>query len=170
MCWDGWVVMRHSFDSFLLVVMHPLLGAGGMFPPIARFMGPTWGPSGADRTQVGPLSAPWTLLSGIYQYIGVLISHHIFILAIFLSFHPLVYKMYAIAFGTWLCMNVLICTYLCFLLFRRVEITMCNPNKPTCKESRAGFNKPFFFVFYIQVIDESWKHWWYADNCVHIWR
>ena len=27
-------------------------------------MGPTWGPSGADRTQVGPILAPWTLLSG----------------------------------------------------------------------------------------------------------
>ena len=32
---------------------------------IARFMSPTWGPSGADRTQVGPMLAPWTLLSGI---------------------------------------------------------------------------------------------------------
>ena len=31
---------------------------------IARFMGPTWGPSGADRTQVGPMLAQWTLLSG----------------------------------------------------------------------------------------------------------
>ena len=31
---------------------------------IAGFMGPTWGPSGADRTQVGPMLAPWTLLSG----------------------------------------------------------------------------------------------------------
>ena len=31
---------------------------------IARFMGPTWGPSGADRTQVGPMLAAWTLLSG----------------------------------------------------------------------------------------------------------
>ena len=30
---------------------------------IAKFMGPTWGPSGADRTQVGPMLAPWTLLS-----------------------------------------------------------------------------------------------------------
>ena len=27
---------------------------------IARFIGPTWGPSGADRTQVGPMLAPWT--------------------------------------------------------------------------------------------------------------
>ena len=34
---------------------------------IARFMGPTWGPSGADRTQVGPLLAQWTLLSGIFR-------------------------------------------------------------------------------------------------------
>ena len=33
-------------------------------PDIARFMGPTWGPSGADRTQVGPMLAPKTLLSG----------------------------------------------------------------------------------------------------------
>ena len=33
-------------------------------PQIARFMGPTWGSSGADRTQVGPMLAPWTLLSG----------------------------------------------------------------------------------------------------------
>ena len=36
---------------------------------IARFMGPTWGPSGADRTQVGPMLAPWTLLSGDPQNI-----------------------------------------------------------------------------------------------------
>ena len=33
-------------------------------PQIPRFMGPTWGPSGADRTQVDPMWAPWTLLSG----------------------------------------------------------------------------------------------------------
>ena len=31
---------------------------------IARFIGPTWGPPGADRTQVDPMLAPWTLLSG----------------------------------------------------------------------------------------------------------
>ena len=36
-------------------------------PLIAEFMGPTWGPSGADRTQVGPMLAPWTLLSGTPQ-------------------------------------------------------------------------------------------------------
>ena len=40
---------------------------------IERFMGPTWGPSGADRTQVGPMLAPWTLLSG-YIYIHLISS------------------------------------------------------------------------------------------------
>ena len=32
---------------------------------IARFLGPTCGQSGADRTQVGPMLAPWNFLSGI---------------------------------------------------------------------------------------------------------
>ena len=49
---------------------------------IARFMGPTWGPSGVDRTQVGPMLAPWTFLfqklyngeDCIYVYIVVSIS------------------------------------------------------------------------------------------------
>ena len=31
---------------------------------IARFVEPTWDPPGADRTQVGPMLAQWTLLSG----------------------------------------------------------------------------------------------------------
>ena len=51
-----------------------------LHPPIARFMGPTWGPSGADRTQVGPMLAPWTLLSGIYmQHLRVDICQKIWI-------------------------------------------------------------------------------------------
>ena len=35
----------------------------GLTVSIASFNGPTWGPSGADRTQVDPMLAPWTLLS-----------------------------------------------------------------------------------------------------------
>ena len=30
----------------------------------ARFMGQTWGPPGSCRPQMGPMLAPWTLLSG----------------------------------------------------------------------------------------------------------
>ena len=43
---------------------------------IARFMGPTWGPSGADRTQVGPMLVPWTLLSGKLTYCNVRCEYH----------------------------------------------------------------------------------------------
>ena len=32
---------------------------------ITRFMGPTWDPSGAYWTQMVPVLAPWTLLSGV---------------------------------------------------------------------------------------------------------
>ena len=32
---------------------------------IAKFMGPTWDPPGSCRHQMGPMLAPWTLLSGI---------------------------------------------------------------------------------------------------------
>ena len=31
---------------------------------IARSMGPTWGPPGSCRSQMGPMLVPWTLLSG----------------------------------------------------------------------------------------------------------
>ena len=41
-----------------------MCSCGLIIPLTARFMGPTWGPSGADRTQVGPMLAPWILLSG----------------------------------------------------------------------------------------------------------
>ena len=43
-------------------------GKCSKFPTlIARLMWPTWGPPGADRTQVGPMLATWTLLSGQLQ-------------------------------------------------------------------------------------------------------
>ena len=36
-------------------------------PLIACFIEPAWGPSGVDRTQVGPMLAPGTLLSGSWS-------------------------------------------------------------------------------------------------------
>ena len=35
---------------------------------IARFMRPTWGPSGANRTQVGPMLAPWTIWGVLFVF------------------------------------------------------------------------------------------------------
>ena len=34
---------------------------------IARFMGPTWGPPGSCRPQMGPMLSPWTLPSGAFS-------------------------------------------------------------------------------------------------------
>ena len=45
-----------------------------MSPQIAKFMGPTWDPPGADRTQVDPEMAPWTLLSRSEEYMHSLLS------------------------------------------------------------------------------------------------
>ena len=36
---------------------------------IAKFMGPTWGPHGSCRPQIGPMLAPWTLLSGLWTHL-----------------------------------------------------------------------------------------------------
>ena len=43
--------MKENTKSFLLL-------------QIAKFTGPTWGPAGSCRPQMGPILAPWTLLSG----------------------------------------------------------------------------------------------------------
>ena len=34
---------------------------------IIKFMGPTWGTPGSCRPQMGPMLAPWTLLSGTFE-------------------------------------------------------------------------------------------------------
>ena len=55
---DGLVLTEYSdFSNWIVWRL--------LMPLIARFMGPTRGPSGADRTQVGPMLASWTLLSGV---------------------------------------------------------------------------------------------------------
>ena len=43
---------------------------------ISRFMGPAWSPSGAVRTKVGPMLAPWTSLSRACLLSGYLLGVH----------------------------------------------------------------------------------------------
>ena len=45
-------------------IRHFIIAISILIHPLARFVGPTWSPSGAARIQVGPMLAPWTLLSG----------------------------------------------------------------------------------------------------------
>ena len=50
-------------------------GKDGCWPSqIARFMGPTWGPPGSCRPQVGPMLAPWTLLFGLDPLVKLLLQ------------------------------------------------------------------------------------------------
>ena len=69
---------RGNFTGGLeITLVHPWCNqpvwlANNISALIARSMGPTWGSFGADRTHVGPMLAPWTLLSGGF----VLYSSH----------------------------------------------------------------------------------------------
>ena len=49
-------------DSYTQMNRIPCIGTISL---IAKFMGPTWGPPGSSRPQIGPMLAPWTLLSGM---------------------------------------------------------------------------------------------------------
>ena len=60
---------KFRFSSDTCICYDSILAISSIL--IARFMGPTWGPSGADRTQVGPMLAPWTLLSGTTKCLHV---------------------------------------------------------------------------------------------------
>ena len=44
--------------------MYQIHFLGWRLPQIAKFIGPTWGPSGSCRPQMGPMLAQWTLISG----------------------------------------------------------------------------------------------------------
>ena len=56
------------FKSFMRITktrQNSILVALTKAPRIARFIGPTWGPPGSCRPQMGPKLAPRTLLSGV---------------------------------------------------------------------------------------------------------
>ena len=66
-----WILIyyiTHSFLYIYIVKLYRDIGAivtqSNITSLMTRFLEPTWGPSGADRTQVGPMLAPSTLLSG----------------------------------------------------------------------------------------------------------
>ena len=63
------VVIRYALYHFPLSCQPPTAGpvyAIFVTAQIARFMGPTWGPSGADRTQVGPMVAHELCYLGVH--------------------------------------------------------------------------------------------------------
>ena len=58
-------------DQYLAIIIHingrihsDIKHGAPLYTLITRFIGPPWGPSRTNRTQVSPMLAPWTLLSG----------------------------------------------------------------------------------------------------------
>ena len=54
------VITTPAHVRILIIAGHPLIAS-----QIGKFMGPTWGPPGSCRPQMGPMLAPWSLLSGL---------------------------------------------------------------------------------------------------------
>ena len=66
--WNHLLVLNLQTNDFRDLTIWPL---------IARFMGPTWGPSGADRTQVGPMNfVIWDIIPGPLFIKGTDVSPH----------------------------------------------------------------------------------------------
>ena len=68
-------VIDHGRQGSIHSPQHPVTLANHsvMRSHIAKFMGPIWGPSGSCRPQMGPMLAPWTLLSGVYLKVAYII-------------------------------------------------------------------------------------------------
>ena len=52
-------------EEYKLIMSSQDFDAKSKHSQIAKFLGPTWGPHGSCRPQVGPILAPWILLSGL---------------------------------------------------------------------------------------------------------
>ena len=68
----GGTNIEDSLPNKIILAVHPekwsthtriILISFCKVPQIAMFMGSTWGPPGSCRLQMGPMLAPWTLLS-----------------------------------------------------------------------------------------------------------
>ena len=92
----------HVFVSMMYNGTHYLHFLGYQRCPDSKVHGPTWGPPGADRTLVGPILAPWTLLSGctLFQIKG-------FRKVCFYQRYSTTYHIY-ILFGVFICLHVFI--------------------------------------------------------------
>ena len=66
--WHYYNIVTDNQCNLLLCEVSNFTCLFSIFSLIARSMGPTRDPSGADRTQVVPMLDPWTLLSGLPSF------------------------------------------------------------------------------------------------------
>ena len=71
--WSLFLSFQFTFASYNGLI-EPMIGLF-IVTQIAKFMGPTWGPPGSCRPQMGPMLAPWTLLSGVMNISSCIIRH-----------------------------------------------------------------------------------------------
>ena len=58
--------MAMTYNILHKIIDHKYIHHNNINTQIVKFMGPTWGPPGTCRLQMGPMLAPWTLLSGYH--------------------------------------------------------------------------------------------------------
>ena len=66
-CNNNWHDSQLSFIKVFITnknIFHADIFHHTILTQITRFTGPTWGPPGSCRPQVGPMLTPWTMLSG----------------------------------------------------------------------------------------------------------
>ena len=68
-----WIMDWIDFDMMILEGVNEVVSA--LKTQIAKFTGPTWGLPGSCRPQMGPMWAPWTLLSGKFYTVSSLLQH-----------------------------------------------------------------------------------------------
>ena len=73
----GAILIKHQPDmkvsNWCLIEVDLRVFATWVSAQITKFMGPTWGPPGSCRPQVGPMLVPWTLLSGYVKHVLALL-------------------------------------------------------------------------------------------------
>ena len=62
-----------TVDKDPFILHNTLYHLGIIRSQIAKLMGPIWGASGSCRPQMGPMLAPWTLLSGVYLKVAYIL-------------------------------------------------------------------------------------------------
>ena len=133
-----------------------------MLSQIARFMGPTWGPPGSCRPQVGPMLALWTLLSGvIINSASAVSSKH--------AIHHC-HLMCSSVCNSWFHDDVIKWKH-----FPRYWLAICVANSPVTGEFPAqmpvtrSFDVFFDPRLYKQLSKQSWG-WWFETPSRSLWR
>ena len=118
-------------------------------------MGPTWGPSGADRTQVGPMLAPWTLLSGMTKWTVWTTFHRPHFLIYFIEKKILFFKSNFTKFCCWLTISLHLIRQ-CFGANKQKAINWINVDKHSWWYVTWLGHKFSFEIMDLKMVSAKW--------------